>query len=546
MDTFFENMQKLSVGRLLALVGVIGGTAAFLFWAVSKVMTPPLELLYADLTPSDSGQIISKLEGMSIPHEVRGDGTQIYVPADNVGRLRLAMAEAGLPGGANMGYEIFDKSDVLGTNSFVQNINHLRALEGELARTIVSLGSVQSARVHLVLPRKELFSKATQKPTASVVVKMRGNLSLSQTQIESIQHLVAAAVPALSPDNVALIDGAGNLLARGQGDVDAKASHKMDEARLAYEEKLSKSIESLLEKSVGLGKVRAEVSVTIDPEHFKENSEQFNPEGQVARSTKTSTEENSKNSGSAQAVSAQNEVPGQNKDAEGSQGGGEAKKKNDIVTNYEISRTVKQLFHEPGGVKRLSVAVLVDGTYKSDDKGKKTYAPRENTQMDLLKKLVKSAVGFNEERGDAVEVVNMQFADLGEDVVTPPEATIMGLKRYELMRLIEIGSIFILGILFLFLVVRPIFNRLTTPAESAASPAALEGQTVGALPAPANSQAANSDDPIRLPTSELDRMIDIHKVEGQVRASSVKKIGEIIDNHPDEAVAILRTWLMKS
>ena len=549
MDQLFQNLQKLSVGRLIALAGTLAGTIAFMMWVVTKVSAPSMELLYADLTPSDSGQIISKLDGMGIPYDIKGDGTQLYVPVENVARIRLAMAEAGLPGGANMGYEIFDKNDSIGTNSFVQNINHLRALEGELSRTISSIGQVHSARVHLVLPRRELFSRTVQSPSGSVVLRLRGNMGLSNTQIQSIQHLVAAAVPGLSPDNVAIIDGNGNLLARGEKDGASGASSRADEQRVEYETRLAKSIESLLEKSVGFGRVRAEVSVQLDPEHYRENSESFNPEGQVARSTKATSEETTKNNKDAQVITAENNVTGEAGQAPGD-GTAESKKRMDEVTNYEISKTTRQLVHEPGGVKRLSVAVLVDGTYTKTEEGGQNYAPRDATQMDLLNKLVKSAVGYNEDRGDIIEVVNMQFAKEDAPVETPAEEGILGLKRHEVMRLAETGAVFLLGLLFLFMVVRPVFKRLTTPLEpvTGAGVPALDGATPTtpqALTAENVSSEPGQPQPANLTPTNLEKMIDIQKIEGQVRASSVKQVGEVIDKHPEEAVAIIRSWLMK-
>src|SRR5690606_37108029 len=258
LHSLLETLKGLGPARLGTMAAVAAGIIAFFIYLTSRLASPEMALLYGELSTQDSGQIISRLEQMNVPYRIGEDGSQIYVPADQVGRSRMVMAEEGLPSGASIGYEIFDRSEGLGTTNFVQNINHVRALEGELARTIRSIGSVKQARVHLVLPRRELFSRERQEPSASIIL-MVGSGGLDRQQVTSIQHLVAAAVPGLKPAMVSIVDDKGNLLARGteDGTLSPTAS-RAEEQRIAHETRLVRTIEELLGRSLGPGNVRAQ------------------------------------------------------------------------------------------------------------------------------------------------------------------------------------------------------------------------------------------------------------------------------------------------
>jgi len=237
---------------------VAAGVVVFFIYMTSRLATPDMALLYADLDPQDSGQIVSRLEQMNVGYRLSSDSGQIYVPSDQVARLRLAMAEGGLPSGGSNGYEIFDRSEGLGTTNFVQNINRVRALEGELARTIRSITSIENARVHLVMPQRALFTRDRQDPTASIVIAMRGKNRLEHGQIQAIQNLVAAAVPGLKPNLISIVDTNGNLLARTTSEEDLQGTATTaEEMRVGLERRMARTIEELLERSVGLGNVRS-------------------------------------------------------------------------------------------------------------------------------------------------------------------------------------------------------------------------------------------------------------------------------------------------
>src|SRR6201995_5630064 len=266
---------------MAAMVAVTAALIGFFAFVIMRVTTPQMTTLFTDLSMEDSSGIIKDLERQGIPYEIRNEGSMIMVPKDKVTRLRMKLAEGGMPKGGGVGYEIFDKSDALGTTSFVQNINHLRALEGELSRTIQAIDRVQAARVHLVLPEKPLFSRETPEPSASIVLRVRG--ALEPAQIRAIRHLIASAVNGLQPQRVSIVDEAGQLLADGsQTDIDQAVG---DERRTAFEKRMRKQVEDIVSSIVGQGRARVELSADFDFNRITQTSDKYDPEGRVLRST---------------------------------------------------------------------------------------------------------------------------------------------------------------------------------------------------------------------------------------------------------------------
>ncbi|HEX9701848.1 MAG TPA: flagellar basal-body MS-ring/collar protein FliF, partial [Rhodospirillales bacterium] len=285
MDTIFQALRNLGPMRLAVMGAVLMGMVGFFVFLATRLATPSMVLLYGDLDTSDSAQIVNKLEAQKIPFELRQGGTQIMVPGDKALRLRLSLADQGLPSGGSIGYEIFNDQKTIGTTNFVQNVNLVRALEGELSRTIQTISAVKSVRVHLVLPQRELFSRERQQPSASITLRMGSAARLEKEQIAAIQHMVAAAVPGLIPARVSIIDNKGKLLARGfEEDPGDSMASKAEERRRATESRLARTIEALLEKTVGSGKVRAEVKAEMDFDRVSTTDEKFDPDGQVVRS----------------------------------------------------------------------------------------------------------------------------------------------------------------------------------------------------------------------------------------------------------------------
>ena len=552
MGDLLDNLRRLGPVKVALLGGVVLGMIAFFFFVSTRLTAPPMSLLFGQLSPDDANQIAAKLDSEGVPYELRSGGTQIWVPEDRALKLRMSLAESGGVHNGSVGYELFDKGETIGATNFVQNLNLVRALEGELERTIASLSPIAAARVHLVMPRRDLFSREKQEPTASVVIKMREAGRLTRGQIQAIQNLVAGAVPGMKPTRVSLIDDKGTLLARGSSDDNdpqTTAENNAEQSR-NFEQRLQQNVEQLLERAVGPGKVRADIHADLNFDRIVTNTESFDPDGQVVRSTQTVTE----NSDSSEAnqnntVTVANNLPGADQNAGNGQNNARSTRSEETV-NYEITKTTRSHVQEIGSVKRLSVAVIVDGTTKTNPDGTKTYTPRPADEMQRLTAIVRSAIGFDEKRGDTLEVVNVPFAvaDIGEEIPTEKSFLNLGLAKQDYFRMAEILVLGIVAILVIMLVARPMIRHIFTPpevrqieVEAAKARAQAEAQAM----APA--LAAPEIDPLlgvpRQNQVTADDLIDLARVEGRVKASSMKKIGEIVEKHPDEAVAILRTWM---
>lgn len=543
-------VQQLGPARL-AIMGIVAvGLVAFFMFMASRLGTADMALLYGDLAVEDASAIAQRLEGQNIPFEVRGNGTQIFVPNDVVARTRMTMAAEGLPNGGSVGYELFDQSDAIGTTNFVQRINHVRALEGELARTIGSLSQVKSARVHVVLPRRELFSRDRQEPTASVVLQLRGS-SIQASQIAAIQNLVASAVPGLASDRISVVDHTGRLHARGDGSGgETLSSGNAEEARQRYEARIARSIEKLLESTVGFGGVRAEVAAEIDFDRLTTTNETYDPDGQVVRSTQTVEQEDASSEAQTDSsVSVTNNLPNTaSLDGSADNRNTNNSRRSEETVNFEISRKVTTLVRETGQVNRITVAVLVDGTYDADG----TYTPRTPEEIEQFSALVKSSIGFNEERGDRVDIVNRQFAvpEVSDAAIVEPG--LMGFNKADILKIAEILVLGIVSILVILLVVRPIMTRALDAAatsggnsEAAAMlPAGAEQARLAGPPGDFDDlEGASEMDAIPEDFEDDGSEIDIANIDGKVKKSSLSQINQIVDKHPDETISIMRSWM---
>jgi len=539
VGTLFDFLRNLGAVRLGVMGVVIVAMALFFVFLTQRFTGTDMALLYSNLETADSSQIMRQLESQGIAYQTNANGKQIMVPSQDVARLRMSLAEEGLPGGSTVGYEIFDDASAIGTTNFLQNINLVRALEGELSRTVRSLKVVRNARVHLVLAKRQLFSREKQKATASVVLKMHGGNRLSKEQVNAIQHLVAAAVPELEPSRVSVIDDRGNLLARGdETDTEDFRSAELESRRISFERRMSTVVTGLLEKSVGLGKVKVTVNADLDFDRISTTEETFDPEGQVVRSTNTTGDESiSQETGGDKPVTVASNLPdGTNSDGSSPTSSNKENRSEETV-NFEISKRIVNHVREIGAVKKLSVAVLVDGFLELNKDGQAVYKERSKADMENLAKLVSTAIGFKAERGDTVEVINMRFAGV-EIVADQPLDLFFGLQKNDLLRIAEVVVLSILAILVILLVVRPLVARAfeALPAAAAAAEQKLLEQQAAMAAALAPPEAVIEEDP-------FEELIDIDRVEGRVRASSVKKVGEIVEKHPEEALSIIRNWL---
>jgi len=523
----------------VTLLGVFG-------FLILRVTSPQMTPLFTDLTVEDSTAIVKDLERQGIAYELKNDGAIIMVARDQVARVRMRLAEGGLPKGGSIGYEIFDKSDALGATSFVQNINHLRAMEGELARTIRSIDRVQAARVHLVLPERPLFSRDKVEPSASIVLKVRG--TLESQQVRAIRHLVASAVNGLKPERVSVVDEAGRLLADGaaNGDDNDPGAHA-EERQAAYERRLRQEVESIVSSVVGPGRARVQLTADFDFNKITQTSDQFDPEGRVLRSSQTREEQSTTSDGRDGQVTVGNELPGAQRPPapapEGQPVQRDQSKKTEEIANYEISRTTKTEVIEGARIKRVSVAVLVDGTYAKGENGEVAYQPRTADEIQRIGALVRSAIGFDQKRGDQVEVVNLRFAEAPMTPISEPTgwASYLQFTKDDILRSIEWAVMGLLGLVVVLVVVRPLVRRILAPDEQGVAQTAAPAL----VPAAAGNAPALADG---MPTiaNHTSKMIDIAQVQGQVHAQSITKVGELAQKNPHEAVAIIRQWLHES
>lgn len=557
MQGLVEFVKTLGATRVMAMAAVAAALIGFFAFIMLRVTAVPMTPLFTDLTFEDSAAIIRDLERQAIPYQTRNDGAIILVPKDAVTRLRMKLAEAGLPKGGGVGYEIFDKSDALGATSFVQNINHLRALEGELARTIRSIDRVAAARVHLVLPERPLFSRERQEPSASIVLKLRG--SLEAQQVRAIRHLVASAVNGLKPTRVSVVDESGRLLADGADDT-AGFSAGADERKSAFERRMRENVENIVSSVVGPGRARVQLTADFDFNRITQTTDKFDPEGRVVRSSQTREETLASSEAREGQVTVGNELPGAQQNRGGEGGNKSDNRKSEEIVNYEISRTTKTEVIEGGRVNRISVAVLVDGTYSKNGNGESVYTPRDKEELDRIAALVRSAIGFDQKRGDQVEIVNLRFAELPQNLASAPKGwlEIPEFTKDDIMRGIEMLVMGFLGLIVLFFVVRPLVRRIITPDALPAGTVLPDGTVIGlpggggavtaastgAITAAGGPNVAivGSDQNVAI-SNHTSAMIDIAQVQGQVHAESVKKVGELADRNPHETVAILRQWL---
>jgi flagellar M-ring protein FliF len=533
LQSLLSFLKGLGASRLMAMFAVTAALIGFFAFVIIRVTTPQMTTLFTDLSTEDSSAIIKDLERQAIPYELRNDGAVIMVPKDKVTRLRMKLAEGGLPKGGGVGYEIFDKSDALGTTSFVQNINHLRALEGELARTIRAIDRIQAARVHLVLPERPLFAREAPEPSASIVVRVRG--ALEPQQIRAIRHLVASAVSGLKPQRVSIVDEAGQLLADGEaGDNENVAG---DERRNAYEKRMRNEVEAIVSSVVGAGRARVQLSADFDYNKITQTSDKFDPEGRVLRSSQTREESSATTDNNGQ-VTVNNELPG-NQRPDGATTAKDQSKKSEETNNYEISHTTKTEVTEAGRVNRISVAVLVDGSYTKNEKGEMVYKERSKDELDRIATLVRSAIGFDQKRGDQVEVVNLKFAEAPMVAPIAEPTGLLGMLQFtkdDVMYVIELGVMMLLSLVVMFMVVRPLVRRILA---SEVIPALIGEDS--SLPALTDGSAEAAGGQNLVPAGL--NLVDVAQVQGQVHAQTVHRVGELAERNPNETANIVRQWL---
>lgn len=448
---------------------VIVASVALLILAFSWSQKEEYHVLYSNLSESDAGQIVQKLKDMKLPYRAEAGG--ILVPADRVYDARFQLASQGLPQGGGVGFELFDKTS-FGTTEFVQKLNYKRALQGELARTVMAISAVEQCRVHLAIPEKSLFAREGEyeRPTASVLVKLRQGKILSSAQVDGIVHLVASSVEGLNSQEITVVDAKGNMLSKPSGDVAGLSASQFD-YQSSYSKDLEARIISILEPVVGKGKVRAKVSAVIDFSRSETTEEKFDPESQAVRSEQKQNEK-STTVGAGGVPGVASNLPGKTMVA-ATPSQGQSEKQSQTV-NYEMTKITSRTVNAPGLVKKLTAAVLVDGTYTPQQGSKEMkYTPRSEEDVRRYEELVRETMGFTESRGDQIKVVNMPFEVAREEEVLPPKTKILEMAapaaRYALPLLAVI--------LLVVFVLRPLAQSLSASGSNLPRGPALIAQT---------------------------------------------------------------------
>jgi flagellar M-ring protein FliF len=540
LRTLPERFRQLP---LLQRFAVLGLPAAVLAALVVMVMLwgsgekEQVQVLYSQLNMQDAGAIAAKLKEMKIPYTLKGDGTTILVPAAMVLDARLRLATEGLPQGGGVGYEVFDHRNLGGGTDFENTLNHQRALQGELARTIGRVAAVHSARVHLVIPKKALFREQQEKTTAAVQLTLVPGRRLSSEQIRGITQLIASSVPGLDPQDVVVTDDTGQIL-RKEEHLNAMSQ---PEAQLAHqraqESDLERKVQTLLEPAVGKGKVRARVSVTLDFQQLERTEERFDADNPALRSQQRVKEEGS-GSGfwAVGPPGVRPNVPEGAPAPPTGTGDKNTSSRQSETINNELSKTITKVVAPTGEIKKLSVAVLVDGTYQAGAKGERQYVPRSAEELAKYREIVKSAVGYNESRGDRVDVADAHF-DIQDEV----DAAVQGeAQRVFWVRLSGYGVYVILGLLFCLFIARPLMQMLTKrPGETVVEtmlPRTVQEleaglETPGILPAAGDTVAG------RLPESTA----PARPTGVTLRA----RVAELVKDDPEHAAEVLRMWLKR-
>lgn len=511
--------QKILGAVLIAVV--VGGLLSL----TSASKDTNYKVLFSGLNQEDAGEVVAKLKELRIPYTLSEEGGAIMVPASQVYEVRLSLAGEGLPRGGGVGFEIFNQTN-FGQTDFVQRLNYQRALQGELARTIRNFQQVLEARVHIATPKESVFIEDEKLPTASISVKLRGREKLNQHEIQSIVNLVASAVPGLSTDNITLVDTAGRLLYRKQADSEGGLTGNQLEYQIKIEDNLRQKVETMLEEVVGVNRARARVAAEIDFNKVDRTEESFDPEAQVVRSEQMLTEHDQRDGGNPEGIPG---VKGElatfaEEGGEGSAAAGY--NRNNVTRNYEISKQVKHIQDKGGAVKRLSIAVMVDGSYeKSVDKDGKTslkYQPRSAEEMRDLEKLVKNAIGYNEERGDQVEVASLPFA---LSTVVEPEADPME-KWRAMTEWLAMPLVYLLvALLVILFVIKPFLKLLASKQlETRAGGIPISGGGHG----PTFGGAATEEEDLTLAPRGL---------------TDQERIYRLAQSDPDRAADLVRRWL---
>ncbi|MBM9402629.1 flagellar M-ring protein FliF [Gluconacetobacter azotocaptans] len=536
MQNILAGLKGLGRKRLAAL----GIAAAVLLSAIGLFVfrgsVQPMALLYGDLDLNEAAEMIDDLGKAHINTTTSSDGTSIYVPRDKVASARLLLAKDGLPSGGAVGYELFDKSGTLTSTQFEQTINETRAMEGELERSIRLLHGVRNVRVHLVLPHRDLFSTQTSPSQASVILDIGRAGRMAPDGIQAIQNLVAAAVPSLRPQNISIVDTRGDVLLK-PGDPDSAAGQEttVEKLRHAEEQRLAEAVEDMLVPTLGAGHVRARAAVTMDTDEIHETDESYDPNQQVLRSQQTSSDK-SVNTEASPNTSVSNNLPNANANQDNRNGSNDDREEE--TDNYEIGKRVRVINQTRPRLARISLAVMVDGTVVRSGR-KDVWQPLDSSEIERLTTLAKTAIGYDKNRGDEVNVVSMRFMPDGGNEFATAGSNLF--NRDTLIYVAEWVIPIILALGAIFIAVRPMLRRGKGNILALAGRSAHEGAL--GMSANATRLAGGAAGALIPSDGTGDGTIRIEGVEGKLRTEAIAKVSDRVEESLDESVLIIRNWL---
>jgi len=561
---------------IVAGAAAVAIVIALLLWARS----PEYRVLYSTLTDADGGRIITQLDTMGIPYEFSEGGQALLVPADQVRQTRLRLAEQGLPEASGVGFELMD-DQAFGISQFAEQVNYQRALEGELARTIGTLGSVERARVHLAMAKPSVFVRESEPASASVVLDLQPGRVLGEGQVNAIVHMVSSSVPQLAVDDVTVIDQNGDLLSRSN-----RNTNQLDGSQLDYvnnlEDQYAQRIEAILAPIVGAKNVRAQVTAQIDFSQREQTAERYGPNqapNEAAVRSEQSSSSYQRNGDLAMGVpgALSNQPPGvaaspinapdtqaqtdgadnagnannadnQNADTQGAatetaDTTETGRVRHDSTVNYEVDRTVEHIKQHSGDIERLSAAIVVNYREGVDEDGNPTQVALSDTEMEQIRGLVRQAMGFSAARGDALEVVNSPFQIDAQDFDTLPwwqTPEVWSLGKSVLKYLV----VALVALFLWFKVVKPLLRRQTAepaPAPVAApTPATGAAAAAGAASYQAVSDSGVSDEPVEGSRRERSRR------GASSYEQDLKEVREIAQEDPRLVAMVVRSWMDKS
>ncbi|GAA0847016.1 MAG: flagellar basal body M-ring protein FliF [Cupriavidus sp.] len=541
-------VEKLKANPRLPLM--LGGAALVAAIAVGVMWSrqPDYKVLYTNLSERDGGAVIQSLQQMNVPYKFAEGGGAVMVPAEKVHETRLRLASQGLPKSGTTGMELMDNQK-FGISQFAEQVNYQRGLEGELARSIESIGAVQSARVHLAIPKPTLFVRERQKPTASVVLQLYPGRAIDEGQVAAITHLVSSSVPELTPKSISIVDQHGNLLS-------GTSDRSMDATQLKYvqqvEQNYVKRVESILTPILGKDNVHAQVTADVDFSSVEHTDESFKPNQDPTKAAIRSQQTSESNQQGASPVGGvpgalSNQppaaavapvttpqpprTPGQPNPAQANQPAqntqtaektGPSSSRRDATTNYELDRTVRHVQQAPGGVKRLSVAVVVNYRTKADAKGKPVTEALSAKELAQIENLTKEAMGFSAERGDSLNVVNSPFTAENAKEPEPPLW-----KQPQMIDLAKTGvGYLLLALLAMFLwfkVARPVLRKYTAP------------------PLPAPTEADATAEAVLLPPEE-ETNPEVLRLAAKYE-SDLALVRDAAQRDPRLVASVIKTWM---